>query len=306
MTTFQAKTDGGSERVYRGSEPAHRGSERTNPAAEAPEDTEALGDEIARLDAHIHAATYRLLVLIRAFDEREGWGWGFRSCANWLSWRTGIAPGAAREKVRVARALGDLPLISGAMARGQLSFSKVRALTRVATPGNEKELLELARHATAAHLERIVRGWKLVDRLEDREAAAAAEAQRHANRFLRLFPDHDGSWVIRGRLDPEVGALLEKALEWAREALYRRAPAAGPEDMGTEAPRRPSTRARPPRTSTRTRPRRKPMPRRPWSSAGPTPWGSLRSEPSLLKRRMPRQVRWSPSAAPSGFRSWCT
>ena len=130
---------------------------------------------------------------IREFDEREGWGWGFRSCAQWLSWRTGISPGPAREKVRVARALGNLPLLSQAMARGELSFSKVRALTRMATPETEGELLELARHATAAHLERILRGWRLVEGQEDAEKAAEAEARRHAKHFLRLHPDHDGS-----------------------------------------------------------------------------------------------------------------
>ena len=92
--------------------------------ADKPDSTEALGDEIARLSAHIHAAIHQLLVLIREFDEREGWAWGFRSCAEWLSWRTGISPGPAREKVRVARALGGLPLLSQAMASGDLSFSK--------------------------------------------------------------------------------------------------------------------------------------------------------------------------------------
>ena len=187
-------------------------------------DTEALGDEIARLAAHLHAATYQLLVLIRAFDEREGWACGFRSCAHWLSWRTSIALGPAREKVRVARALADLPLISGAMARGEQSFSKIRALTRVATPENEEELLEVARHATAAHVETLVRAWRRVDRLEDAEL----EAERHRSRYLRLHPDEDGSWVLRGRLDPEVGALLEKALEWASEALYRKEKGAAP------------------------------------------------------------------------------
>ena len=174
------------------------------------DDTESLGDEIARLAAHLHAATYQLLVLIREFDEREGWTCGFLSCAQWLSWRTGIGPGPAREKVRVARALASLPLISGAMAQGQLSFSKVRALSRVATPENETELLEVARHATAAHIERLVRAWRQVDRLEEAEE----EQLRHQSRFLRLYPDQDGSYVLRGRLDPEVGALLEKAQEW--------------------------------------------------------------------------------------------
>ena len=110
-----------------------------------PEDNERLGDEIARLAAHLHAATYQLLVLIRQFDERGGWGGGFLSCAQWLSWRTGIGPGPAREKVRVAKALAVLPRLSEAMSKGQLSYSKVRAITRVATPQNESDLLEVAR-----------------------------------------------------------------------------------------------------------------------------------------------------------------
>jgi len=194
------------------------------PALDA--DTERLGDEIATLAAHIHAATYRLLVLIREFDERKGWAWGFRSCAHWLSWRTGIAPGPAREKVRVAGALASLPRISEAMSRGELSYSKVRAMTRVASPDNEEDLVNVARHSTAAHMERLVRAWRMVDRLDD----AQAEEQRHQSRFLDLFPDDDGSWVLKARLDPEVGALLRKALEWASEALYQREP---PADSGS-------------------------------------------------------------------------
>src|SRR5438876_10401045 len=62
-----------------------------------------LGDEIAELSAHLEAATARLLDLIREFDARDGWNTGFRSCAAWLSWRVGLDPGAARERVRVAR-----------------------------------------------------------------------------------------------------------------------------------------------------------------------------------------------------------
>src|SRR5438105_6482572 len=96
-----------------------------------------LGDEIAELSAHLDAATARLLDLIREFDARGGWGNGFSSCAAWLAWRVGFAPGAAREHVRVARALGTLPLLSQALARGELSYAKVRELTRVATPETE-------------------------------------------------------------------------------------------------------------------------------------------------------------------------
>ena len=81
------------------------------------DEAESLGNDIAELAARIQAATYELLVMIRAFDQREGWS-GFKSCAHWLNWRIGLALGAAREKVRVARALGDLPLLSAAMRRG--------------------------------------------------------------------------------------------------------------------------------------------------------------------------------------------
>ena len=88
---------------------------------------ERLGDEIAELSAHLDAATARLLDLIREFDAREGWNNGFRSCADWLSWRVGLAPGAARERVRVARALGTLPLLAQALARGELSYAKACA-----------------------------------------------------------------------------------------------------------------------------------------------------------------------------------
>ncbi|MDD1678925.1 MAG: 13E12 repeat family protein [Methanomicrobiales archaeon] len=108
-----------------------------------------LGDEIAELSAHLEAATARLLDLIRDFDRRGGWNGGFRSCAHWLSWRVGLDLGAAREKVRVARALGTLPRLAQALARGELSYAKVRALTRVATPETEERLLGVGRAGTA-------------------------------------------------------------------------------------------------------------------------------------------------------------
>ena len=178
-----------------------------------------LGDEIAELSAHLDAATARLLDLIREFDARGGWNNGFRSCADWLSYRVGLDPGAARERVRAARALGTLPLLAQALVRGELSDAKVRALTRVATPETEARLLAVGRAGTAAHIERIVRGWRRVDR----RAEAREAARRHASRALHLHQDEDGMVVVRGRLDPEVGALLMQALAAAREALYQRA-----------------------------------------------------------------------------------
>jgi len=112
-------------------------------------DLERIGDEIAELSAHLDAATAHLLDLIREFDARGGWGTGFRSCAAWLSWRVGLDPAAARERVRVARALGGLPRLAQALARGELSYSKVRALTRIATPETEERLLVVSQAGTA-------------------------------------------------------------------------------------------------------------------------------------------------------------
>src|SRR2546421_11421068 len=114
---------------------------------------EQLGDEIAELSAHLAAATARLLELIRDFDARGGWNTGFCSCAAWLSWRVGLDLGAARERGRVARALGTLPRLAEALARGQLSYAQVRALTPVAPPGTQSRLLGGGRAGTAAPLE---------------------------------------------------------------------------------------------------------------------------------------------------------
>ena len=99
------------------------------PDPNASAELERLGDEIAELSAHLDAASARLLDLIREFDARAGWNNGFGSCATWLSWRVGLDLGAARERVRVAHALGTLPLLAQALARGELSYAKVRALT---------------------------------------------------------------------------------------------------------------------------------------------------------------------------------
>ena len=177
-----------------------------------------LGDEIAELAAHLDAATAFLLDLIRDFDVRGGWRNGFRSCAEWLTWRIGLAPGAAREHVRVARALGTLPRLSHALARGELSYSKIRAITRVATPETEQRLLSVGRGGTAAHVERIVRAWRAVDR----KAELRETAERHRARSLHVYQDEDGMVVIRGRLEPEAGAILMQALAAARDTQDQR------------------------------------------------------------------------------------
>ena len=197
---------------------------------------ERIGDAIAELSAHLDAASARLLDLIRDFDARGGWNNGFRSCAEWLSWRVGLDLGAAREKVRVARALATLPRLARALVRGELSYAKVRALTRVATPDTEERLLAIGRAGTAEHVERIVRGWRRMDRKAEKDEAR----RQHASRALHVYPNDDGTTTIRGRLSPEAGAILLKALTAARQALYSQqqasAPDAKPRDAFAETP----------------------------------------------------------------------
>lgn len=123
---------------------------------------EDLGHQIIELAGHLNAANYRFLMLIAEWDRRKGWGGdgATQSCAHWLNWKCGIDMGAAREKVRTATALTILPKIAAAMERGELSYAKVRALTRVACPDTESTLLDYAIHGTAAHVERIVRDFR--------------------------------------------------------------------------------------------------------------------------------------------------
>jgi len=118
----------------------------------------------------------------------------------------------------VAHALGTLPLLAEALANSVLSYAKVRALTRVATPGTEARLLAVGRAGTAAHVERIVRGWRQVDR----RAEARKAARQQEGRGLRVYEDEDGMVVVQGRLTPEAGVLLRRALEAGRETLYQK------------------------------------------------------------------------------------
>ncbi|CAA0126184.1 Uncharacterised protein [Halioglobus japonicus] len=180
-------------------------------------DLSSLEDEITELAAHINAATFRLLTLIREYDERQGWGGGgLKSCAHWLNWKCGINLGAAREKVRVAHALKDLPQISAALRNGRISFSKVRAMTRVATAQNEDYLLMIADHGTAAHVERLVCQYRRVQRNE----ALERDNQLHALREFNWYIDGDGSYVLKGRLSPEQGARVVQALDVAMGTLH--------------------------------------------------------------------------------------
>jgi hypothetical protein len=193
---------------------------------------EVLEREITSLATQIHAATCRWLCLVGEYDAREGWAiWGAKTCAQWVALQCGIAPGSAREHVRVARRLRELPLIRAAFAEGELSYSKVRALTRVENVEREQDLLDLARHATASQLDRLLRAYRGVVAAE--RAAAGEPPER------RIAFDHadDGSLLLRGRLPAEEGALVMAAIEAARDRLAQRDVPAGTSDSrGPDVP----------------------------------------------------------------------
>jgi hypothetical protein len=191
-------------------------------STEIPADAQELAAAITRLAGHINAAQYRFLKLLAALVERELWddGGGIKSPAHWLNYYCGIDLGAAREKVRVAKCLAELPQIDKAFASGAISFSKVRAMTRSATPQNEGYLLNIARHGTAQHMEMLVRKHQRVQRLMqgqgqgERGAGAQEEAAvQFAGRELHWHYDDDGMLLIHARLTPEDGAMFIKAVD---------------------------------------------------------------------------------------------
>ena len=170
--------------------------------------------EISTLAAHISAATCRWMSLIAEFDRRQGWGGsGCVSCGHWVAFQCSMSLGAARDHVRVARRLEELPAIRASFACGELSYSKVRALTRIDGIADEQAVLELARHATAAQLERMVGAFRGVTREEADNA--------HTERFFRIDFQDDGSARIRGRLPAETAQRLMGALELANERRER-------------------------------------------------------------------------------------
>ncbi|MEL7451181.1 MAG: DUF222 domain-containing protein [Pseudomonadota bacterium] len=176
-----------------------------------------LDQEIGQLAAHLNAANCRLLELIAEFDELGGWGdQGALSCAHWLNWKCGISLNAAREKLRTGKALAKLPKIRECFAAGRISYSKVRAMTRVATPENEDSLLNVALHGTASHIEKLVRGYRWRIRVDEENAD---ERKQQDNRLCHALWQEDGSLNITARVSPEHGALILKALQAAVESL---------------------------------------------------------------------------------------
>jgi hypothetical protein len=188
---------------------------------------EQLANKITTLAGQINAANYRFLKLIAEFDRREAWeGPGIRSCAYWLNWKCGISVGVAREKVRVARALEGLPETNEAFEKGELSYSKVRAMTRGATDLNESYLLNIAQYGTAQHVEKLIGAFRTVSRVMDREedfenievfneakSDLKRELKLYESRGLHCYQDDDGMWNIKAKLPAEEGGLLVKVLQ---------------------------------------------------------------------------------------------
>ena len=175
-----------------------------------------LEEAIISLSSRINSSEYEFLVLVREFDLRQGWkAYHFNNCSEWLNMKCGIVPGTAREKIRVANALFDLPAISKAFQKGDLSYSKARSLTRVATPRNEERLLKYAIPATALQVENHCRELRNVQR-----NVSTADANRlHQQRYLSRSLHGDGSMTISVELPKESGDLVMKALELALKEL---------------------------------------------------------------------------------------
>jgi hypothetical protein len=174
---------------------------------------DALEEQLASFAATLAATEASFLDHVVELDVRGLWGrQGARSAAHWLSWRLGLQLGAARERVRVGHALVHLPAISASFRRGELSFCKIRALTRVATPNTEATLLEIAHGTTGAQLERVVRAWRNV--LVAEESASAC-----LSRSLRRRAEADGSVVYTLRVPPEDAAVVDAALERGRSVV---------------------------------------------------------------------------------------
>jgi hypothetical protein len=171
-----------------------------------------LEEDIISLSSHINAMGYEFLVLVREFDLRQGWkAYNFNNCAEWLNMKCGIATATAREKIRVANLLFDLPQTAAAFQKGDLSFSKAKSLTRVATPLNEEHLLDFALKATASQVDKHCQELRNVQR----ETSIRDSNRLHEQRYLSWSAHSDGSVTLSVELPKESADLVIKAIEKA-------------------------------------------------------------------------------------------
>ncbi|MGD0560780.1 MAG: DUF222 domain-containing protein [Streptosporangiaceae bacterium] len=194
-----------------------------------PVPAERLEAEICALAGHLAAATCRFIELIGDYDERGVWAqWEMRSCAEWLSWKCQLAPGTAREHVRIARALRNLPVLHREFAAGRMSYSKIRELTRIATAETEAELAEMTALMTAAQVERFARAYHQCS--QDQEDGPPVP--RRSVRWR--FDEDSGEMSLTVHLPPADGAVVLQALRAAVGDLEH--PHDKPDLSGAELP----------------------------------------------------------------------
>ena len=198
------------------------------------QEIEELDAAIGKMSRAINSANYDLMLLIREFDERAGWlKWGFKDALNWLKWRCDLSTNAAREKLRIAHALKELPLLSESFSKGKLSYTKVRALTRVATAENEADLIDMALRMSARHVEEHCKQRKNAMR---ESTVTALKTQQ--NRSFRVWRDQvNGTVHFTMELPAEEAELIEKAVEKAAVQLSAEtgSVASRPEESGSWA-----------------------------------------------------------------------
>lgn len=188
------------------------------------EDILALGERIAEQCVHLDAAMHRLLLDLHEFDQAGGWHQqGFQSCAHWLSWRVGWDLSTARDRVRLANRLPELPKVTAKLASGELSYSKARAIARVATPEIEDALLIYAEHLPAAQLERVCGKLHFVQ--ETRQAIQEARPRDRHERTVQIQPLDDGMACVKAVLTAEEAALLMNLIEEVARAQQQQTPA---------------------------------------------------------------------------------
>jgi hypothetical protein len=197
--------------------PDEPGPAAVDPAAVDP--VELSDDELDKqtqaLWARVHVAMGRAVALQAEINRRGLWGtWGARSPGHWLSWRTGLSTPEANRLCAVADRIDDCPGTKKALTAGELSLAKAAAITRVATDATEDTLLHYARHAPTPELEAIARAYRKVTESRD-------ETDRHRRRYLTTFFDEHRDYIIKGRLTPDAGAVVEKALGAAHDKIPR-------------------------------------------------------------------------------------
>ncbi len=174
--------------------------------------TERLEADLVAHAAVESAGLAKVLAVLREFDARQAWGsWECRSAAHWMAWKCGLSLPAGIERVRVAHALANLPLVEEAFSAGRLSYSKVRAITRVATAHDEGTWVSIAEHGTAAQLDRLASAFRKVNRQDSLDEIASTG--------LFWSTQDDGSVEFTLRLPAESAMAVINGLDQAVELV---------------------------------------------------------------------------------------